>query len=428
MLTDNPLQNSCLQDTILGDIVKDKILWVKARKIAEPLQSFKETLVNSDRDFYQALTQTDSVFILECKKASPSKGLLRADFDVQHIARQYAPYASAISVLCDEKYFQGNLEYIKKVRDVLKQPVLCKDFIVDSYQIYLARHYHADAVLLMLSVLDDETYQTLSDLAQRFNMGVLTEISNESERQRAVALNAKVIGINNRDLRDMSIDLQRTQTLALNIPEDRIIISESGIQDHSQIVKLSQYAHGFLIGSTLMAQDNIDFACRKLILGENKVCGLKHARHAADAYQAGAIYGGLIFVKKSPRYVTLNEARLVMNGAPLHYVGVFQNAEITIIIDIVKQLNLRVVQLHGDEDATYINALRSQLPAQCNIWKAHGISNSLPDFSAYDVDKHLLDTRIGTQQGGCGKTFNWDLLNALPIKKKSMYFSRWINT
>ncbi len=411
------LDKSLLSKTILDDIITDKITWVKHRQIKQPLQSFKDKLIASDRDFYQALTQSECVFILECKKASPSKGLLRADFDVEKIALQYAPYANVISVLCDEKYFQGSLEYIKTVRDVLSQPVLCKDFIINVYQIYLARHYQADAVLLMLSVLDDETYQLLSNTAHRLNMGVLTEISNEVERQRAINLNAKVIGINNRNLRDMSIDLQRTKNLAIDLPKNTIVISESGIQNHSQIVELSQRVQGFLIGSTLMQQSNIDFACRKLIFGENKVCGLTHAQHAADAYKVGAIYGGLIFVTQSPRYINVHQARLVMLGAPLTYVGVFQNEEIKEIISIAKQLHLSVIQLHGNENATYIDSLRHQLPKDCQIWKAHGIGAILPEFQVLNVDKHLLDTRVGKQQGGCGKTFNWDLLKTLPIDK-----------
>ncbi|TEW54395.1 bifunctional indole-3-glycerol-phosphate synthase TrpC/phosphoribosylanthranilate isomerase TrpF [Psychromonas sp. RZ22] len=406
------LNDQSLQDTILGKIVDDKLLWVEARKKQQPLISFKDELIESDRHFYQALDQDNSVFILECKKASPSKGLIREEFDLDLIAGVYKNYASAISVLTEEKYFQGNLDYINIVREQVTQPIICKDFIVDPYQIYLARHYKADAILLMLSVLDDDAYQAYRDTAHSLNMGVLTEVSNEHELVRAIALDAKVIGINNRDLRDLTIDLNRTKQLAVKIPQDRIVISESGIYNHQQVKELSQYANGFLVGSSIMSQANIDRACRELILGENKVCGLTHARDAADVYKAGAVYGGLIFVEKSPRFVALEQARLVMLGAPLKYVGVFQNEEIEFVTYTAKSLGLSAVQLHGDETPKYIKDLLAVLPKSCEIWKAHGVSNSLPEFEKFNVSKHILDTRVGEQSGGTGQRFNWDLLSS----------------
>ena len=414
------LNDASLQDTILGKIVDDKIEWVKNRQQQQPLISFKDELIDSDRHFYKALDQDNSVFILECKKASPSKGLIRPEFDVDLIANVYKNHASAISVLSDEKYFQGSFDYITQVRDIVTQPVICKDFIVDPYQIYLARHYKADAILLMLSVLDDDAYQALRDTAHSMNMGVLTEISNEEERIRAVALGAKVIGINNRNLRDMTIDLNRTKLLAGKIPADRIVISESGIYHHSQVVDLSKHANGFLVGSSIMSQDDIESACRELILGENKVCGLTHSNQATNVYNAGAVYGGLIFVDESPRFVDMEEARLLMKGAPLKYVGVFQNEDPELIAYSVKNLGLAVVQLHGDETPKDVKTLRGLLPKSCQIWKAHGVSETLPQFEKFNVDKHILDTRIGNQTGGTGKVFDWSLLANSQVDKNTI--------
>jgi indole-3-glycerol phosphate synthase/phosphoribosylanthranilate isomerase len=414
------LNDQSLQDTILGKIVDDKLIWVEERKKQQPLIQFKDALQDSDRHFYQALDKDDSVFILECKKASPSKGLIRENFDLDLIASVYKNYASAISVLTEEKYFQGDLEYINKVRQQVTQPVICKDFIVDPYQIYLARYYQADAILLMLSVLDDDAYQAYRDTAHSLNMGVLTEVSNEHELVRAIALNAKVIGINNRDLRDLSIDLNRTKELAVKIPADRIVISESGIYNHQQVKELSAFANGFLVGSSIMSQANIDQACRKLILGENKVCGLTHSRDAADVHKAGAVYGGLIFVKQSPRFVELEQARLVMLGAPLLYVGVFQNEEIELVAYTAKNLGLSAVQLHGNETPKYVKELLAVLPKHCEVWKAHGISDSLPEFEKYNVSKHILDTRVGDQTGGTGQVFDWSLLSKNNIDKNTV--------
>ncbi|MGP8307644.1 bifunctional indole-3-glycerol-phosphate synthase TrpC/phosphoribosylanthranilate isomerase TrpF [Vibrio sp. YIC-376] len=398
---------------VLAKIVRDKFQWVAERKASQHLSTFQSDLEPSDRNFYDALRGEKTVFITECKKASPSKGLIRDDFDLDYIASVYNNHADAISVLTDEKYFQGNFEFIQQVRKQVKQPVICKDFMVDTYQVYLARHYGADAILLMLSVLNDEEYKALAEVAHSLNMGVLTEVSNEEELHRAVDLGALVIGINNRNLRDLSTDLNRTKQLAPMIRKlapQATIISESGIYTHQQVRDLAAYADGFLIGSSLMAEHNLELAVRKVTLGENKVCGLTHPDDAAKAYQAGAVFGGLIFVEQSKRAVDLETARLTMSGAPLQYVGVFQNHEIDFVSAIVTSLGLKAVQLHGSEDQHYVNQLKAELPSGVEIWKAYGVQDVLPTLLAENVDRHLLDAQVGNQSGGTGQVFDWSLI------------------
>ncbi|MCL2900240.1 bifunctional indole-3-glycerol-phosphate synthase TrpC/phosphoribosylanthranilate isomerase TrpF [Brenneria tiliae] len=395
-----------MQETILNQIVRDKAVWVAARQQQQPLSTFRHQVTPSQRDFYQALRQNRPAFILECKKASPSKGLIRDDFDPVKIAETYKDYASAISVLTDEKYFQGDFAFLPQVSAAIHQPVLCKDFIISEYQIYLARYCQADAILLMLSVLDDSQYRQLSAVAHSLKLGVLTEVSNEEELQRAIQLEARVVGINNRDLRDLSIDLDRTRRLAPRLPEGVTVISESGIHRHAQIRELSRFADGFLIGSSLMSEPDLTLAVRRVILGENKVCGLTRAEDAQAAYQAGAVYGGLIFVDASPRRVTLEQAAGVIDGAPLRYVGVFRNAPVERIVDTAGRLRLAAVQLHGDEDALAVTELRRQLPAGCQIWKALSIAGAVPQRDLPHIDRYVLDNA----QGGSGRTFDWSLL------------------
>jgi indole-3-glycerol phosphate synthase / phosphoribosylanthranilate isomerase len=397
--------------TVLKKIIEDKQEWLAEQQTKNPLANFKSKVVASDRDFYQALNQTKTVFILECKKASPSKGLIRHDFDPASIAKVYKDYASAISVLTDEKYFQGRFEFLPMVRNEVSQPVLCKDFIIDEYQIYLARYYKADAILLMLSVVNDDEYRHLSQIAHRLNMGVLTEASTEQEVARAIKLGAKVIGINNRNLRDLSVDLNRVKTLSKSIPDDRIIISESGIYTHNQVKDLSHYSNGFLIGSALMSEQNLTLAIRKVMLGENKVCGLTRVDDAVSAYQAGAVYGGLIFVTNSPRYIQPTKARAIIAAAPLNWVGVFKNQDTDEVCQIAKQLSLYAVQLHGDEDDNYIQTLRQNLPATCQIWKALSINDTIPNHNNPLVSRYIFDN--GT--GGTGKTFDWSLLHGYDL-------------
>ena len=207
---------------ILEKITANRRIEIEALKKAKPLASFIDELTPTNKDMYAALRRTkdkpDAGFILECKKASPSKGLIRPDFDVKAICQTYDKYAAAISVLTDKKYFQGDFDYLKLVSETVSCPILNKDFFVDTYQVYLARYYGADAILLMLSVLSDDEYLALANVAEQYNLAVLTEISTTDERDRAIKLNAKMIGINNRNLRDLSTDISRTFELAPTLP------------------------------------------------------------------------------------------------------------------------------------------------------------------------------------------------------------------
>ncbi len=428
--------------TILKQIVADKRQWIAEKQAQFPLASFQSQISKSERDFYTALQtgvaggvdrKGTLAYILECKKASPSKGVIRADFSPTAIAKVYKNYASAISVLTDEKYFQGDFSYIQQVREVAHQPILCKDFMVSEYQVYLARYHQADAILLMLSVLDDEEYRTLASLAHSLGMGVLTESANENEVQRAINLGAKVIGINNRNLHDLSVDIKRTPQLAMpiatNCPADTIIVSESGIKTHDDIKTLQKHAHAFLIGSSLMAEDNLDSAVRCLLYGENKVCGLTRAEDAKLAYESGAYFGGLIFADKSKRKVNLEQAQQIQASAPLKYVGVFQNQTIELVCELADKLQLFAVQLHGDEDKAFVRQLRERLPDEVQIWKAVSVDVEQKEFTApdfdyqnfdhIDIDRYVIDSKVGKQQGGTGKTFDWSLVPT-ELKAKSM--------
>lgn len=395
---------------ILEEIVANRRIEIDALKKELPLEQFIDSLEPSTKDMYQALTRTEDKpyagFILECKKASPSKGLIRDDFDVSDIASTYAKYASAISVLTDSKYFQGDFSYLKTVSELVACPVLNKDFFFDSYQVYLARYYGADAILLMLSVLSDEEYNELAAVAKSLNLAVLTEISNETERDRAIALNAKLIGINNRNLRDLSTDIARTFDLAPTLPDDRIIISESGIYTNAQVRELAPAVDGFLVGSSVMAEPNIDLACRQLIYGHHKVCGLTTPEQAIFAANAGAEFGGLIFAEKSPRCINKIQAQnIVSSSAKLHYIGVFVNHPKTEIIEIAETLGLHAVQLHGNEETAYIEYLTKHLPKTCKIYKAVAVEQDIPALPI-NVDHIILDGK----HAGSGECFSWQTL------------------
>ena len=407
---------------VLEKIVIDKQAEITQRKIDFPLVQFVAGLTPSDRSFYAALAQPNAGFILECKKASPSKGLIRAEFNLDEIIAAYAPYAACISVLTDEKYFQGKFEYLQYVRAKVSQPVINKDFFIDPYQVHLARYYDADAILLMLSVLDDKTYIELATLAEHYQLDVLTEVSNAEEVLRAVDLKAKIIGINNRDLRDLSTDLATTEKLVPLIKQhathDYVIISESGIYTHQDVKQLAPLVDGFLVGSALMAQPDVTLATKQLIYGRVKICGTTSVEIAQLIKDSPASYAGLIFAKQSKRSVSLAKAKQITETVPFNYVGVFVNSPVQQVADYANSLGLCAVQLHGQEDQAYINSLKPMLPANCQLWLAKGVSNSLPTMDELHVDGFLLDCQVGKQSGGTGQSFNWQLLNQLKDKSQ----------
>ncbi|WAI18564.1 MAG: bifunctional indole-3-glycerol-phosphate synthase TrpC/phosphoribosylanthranilate isomerase TrpF [Buchnera aphidicola (Acyrthosiphon caraganae)] len=396
-----------MQENILKKIIKDKIYWIRLRKENQPLCSFKNKINIKTRDFYSSLREKKPCFILEYKKTSPSLGIIRNNFDLVAISNVYKKYASSVSVLTDEKYFHGNLKFINIVRKCVTQPVLCKDFFIDPYQVYLARYYNADAILLMLSVLDDAKYQELSKIAKLLNMGILTEVNNKQELERALALNANIIGINNRNLNDLSIDLNRTRILSSLIKKDIIIISESGITKNSEIKKLGKFVNGFLIGSHLMSKNNLEIGVRSIIFGNNKICGLTRSTDIQISEKCGAIYGGLIFVKNSLRYITKKTAKNIIINSQLRFVGVFQNEDINTIAQFSEELSLYAVQLHGQENQDYINKLRNILSHKVKIWKAFSIQSKLPDRKYKNINMYVFDSFFG----GSNTSFNWSILH-----------------
>ncbi|QIZ75869.1 bifunctional indole-3-glycerol-phosphate synthase TrpC/phosphoribosylanthranilate isomerase TrpF [Ferrimonas lipolytica] len=391
------------------DTVLDKIVATKPAQIEALAAKYGDLLdrraAPSDRSLYERLNQPNAGFILECKKASPSKGLIRADFDPVAIGRVYDNYAAAISVLTDEQFFQGDFEYLKAVRAAVSIPVLCKDFVIDPRQLRLARNLGADAALLMLSVLSDDLYLELAAEANLLGLDILTEVSNEAEMARAIALKANIIGINNRDLRDLSVDLATTERLAPLVPAGTVVISESGIYNNQQVRHLAPLVNGFLVGSSLTEQEDIDLACRALIYGNNKVCGLTRTEDVLAVAAAGAVYGGLIFAEKSPRRISLSQARELVTAAPLNFVGVFVNQPVQEIAYVANTLGLHAVQLHGSETAADVDRLRQSV--QCQIWKA-----VKPDGSnrVSNADRSLYDSAKAGQFGGTGESFDWSLL------------------
>jgi indole-3-glycerol phosphate synthase len=264
--------------TILDEIIEHKRREVAERKERVPVEQLKETIqtLGRPRNFFHAVTRTGSKplnLIAEVKKASPSAGVIRADFDPVKIAQQYAAAgADALSVLTDEKFFQGKLEYLHAIRDVVKLPVLRKDFLIDTYQVYEARAAGADAILLIAECLQVNELIDLQILATELNMTCLIEVHDMDNlirvRDRVIGFphrSYSLLGINNRDLRTMKVDLGTTLRLAELVEDRNVLVSESGIDRFEDIKKLQEAGvRAVLVGESLMRSDDIPKKVREL--------------------------------------------------------------------------------------------------------------------------------------------------------------------
>jgi indole-3-glycerol phosphate synthase len=274
-----PNDSSSIPD-VLQRICANKRMEVAVRKSKTPIETLRQKIAaraDRPRGFGAALKDATVRgkygLIAEIKKASPSGGLIRPDFDPAMLARAYRDGGAAcLSVLTDEQYFQGTAEHFRAARAAVDLPVLRKDFILDPWQVYESRAMGADCILLIMACLADTDARELEALARRMDMDVLVEIHDKRELDRALGLETSLIGINNRDLRSLRTDLAVTEELAPLVPPDRFLIAESGIRDTGDLRRLAAVGPNcYLVGESLMRQDDVTAAVQAL-LGD---CGLR---------------------------------------------------------------------------------------------------------------------------------------------------------
>ncbi|MBT8139162.1 MAG: indole-3-glycerol phosphate synthase TrpC [Gammaproteobacteria bacterium] len=264
--------NSTAAPTILNRILARKAQEIEAGKSRRPVRLLQKDIASQDapRGFVRAIDKklaggADAV-IAEIKKASPSKGVIRADFDPTAIAQSYqAGGAACLSVLTDVDFFQGSNRYLQQARAACQLPVIRKDFIVDEYQVYEARAIGADCILLIVAALEDAQMQSLYSLAAGLGMDVLVEVHDAAELMRALELNPRLVGINNRNLHNFDVSLDTTYDLLDSIPQDAIVVTESGIHSCEHVAAMHAHnVHTFLVGEAFMREADPGEALRQL--------------------------------------------------------------------------------------------------------------------------------------------------------------------
>ncbi|MFH1153493.1 MAG: bifunctional indole-3-glycerol-phosphate synthase TrpC/phosphoribosylanthranilate isomerase TrpF [Pseudomonadota bacterium] len=373
--------------------------------------------------------------IAEIKKASPSKGDIRPDLDPAEYARRYTEGgARAISVLTEPHFFKGSLQDLKDARGATDLPVLRKDFTISSYQIYEARAAGADSILLITSILSVDQLRDYVNLTRELGMEPLVEIHSEWEFERTVACDAKIIGINNRNLQTLETDLTIAHRLAPFFLPGQIPVEASGISSREDIQKgLDAAIHNFLVGESIVrAKDTRAFIRELCETGSDKgghvpvihrkgnrpmvkICGLTDPEEAAACARAGADAIGLVFYPKSPRAVTLDQAARISRALPPDIIstGVFVNENLETILETVLACSLKAVQLHGQEPPNLVAELaRTGLL----VIKALFVDRApfLVDAADFPMASALLvEHGKGALPGGNAMPWNWKLVRSM---------------
>lgn len=256
---------------ILNEILQNKREELETKNKKMPLEILKEKILSLEveRDFEGVLKAPGLSLIAEIKKASPSRGVMREDFDPVELARIYTKSGvSAVSVLTDSRYFQGSLDDLRKVRAETSLPILRKDFILEAYQVYESKVYGADALLLISSILEGRELRKLTELCHKLGLCALVEIRSEEDLKKALKAGAQVIGMNNRDLKTFQVDISATERLIKEIPREKVIVSESGISTREDVVWLKGLGvDAILVGEVLMRSKNIKVKIAELWKG-----------------------------------------------------------------------------------------------------------------------------------------------------------------
>jgi indole-3-glycerol phosphate synthase/phosphoribosylanthranilate isomerase len=366
----------------LNRIVAQTQKTLEQRKQACPLETIMRLAAEQPhpRDLLAAFEPRTQVHLIaEVKRASPSKGMLAPHIDPVALARTYEENgAAAISVLTEPDFFLGSPAYLTAIKQAVGVPVLRKDFIVDEYQVYEARAWGADAILLICAILDDNQLHRLLHTAHEQGMRCLVEVHSREEALRAVNAGAMIIGVNSRDLVTFEMNPYLIRDIRRLIPADRVVVAESGIHTTADARRLARYdVQAMLVGESLVVSNDVPAQMRMLLQGARqstqvKICGLSRTEDIDVAIEAGADMIGFIFHEPSHRYIKPKQVQKLLAASERYQnppkgqskpdlVGVFVNKQAAFINDVAEQVGLHFVQLHGTESPEFCQQIQRSI-------------------------------------------------------------------
>jgi indole-3-glycerol phosphate synthase/phosphoribosylanthranilate isomerase len=400
---------------------------LEVRKREVPLAELQQQAFeqSAPRDLLKAFEPRSQVHLIaEVKRASPSKGMLAPHIDPVELARVYeANGAAAISVLTEPHFFLGSPAYLTAIKQAVNIPVLRKDFIIDEYQVYEARAWGADVILLICAILDDTQLRHLLHVANELGMRSLVEVHTLEEARRAIDAGAVVIGVNSRDLVTFQMNPYLIGEIRQIIPKDRVVVAESGIHTEADARRLARYdVQAMLVGESLVVSDDVPAQMQMLLHGANKstqvkICGLRTAEHVNTATQIGADMLGFIFHEPSHRFITLQQVRLVLQASESFMqpparqckpdlVGVFVNKEVDYINEVIEQVGLQYVQLHGTETPEFCQQIKRPVIKALQV-RSEADLQQIKSYQSV-IWRLLLDTPT-PNWGGSGEAHDWDV-------------------
>jgi len=407
-----------------------KLMEVEQRKKKVPLVKLNMGLKKAKHRFRKALKGKKKVsLIAEFKKSSPSRKKINENASLKKYISLYNDYADCISILTEEKYFSGKLDFIKQAKKYTRKPILRKDFILDEYQIYEARAFGAEAVLLIAGFVSQKKLKRLVEVTEALGMDALVECHNEGTLKQALKSGSKLIGINNRNLNTLKEDFGNTEKLLKKISAKKrkqlIIVSESSIDSKKQVDSLKGKVDSILVGTAIMGFPVLKVKLRELsgkILV--KICGVTTKKDIRGAVKLGADVIGLNFYRKSPRFVSIKRAKELaktVNGRAL-VAGVFVNEKKARVKKIVKHVGLDLIQFSGTEKPSYVKGFGIPVIKAIHIKNKKSIEKS----SDFDVDMIMVDSFVKGEFGGTGKPVNKRLVNKVKISQE-LVFSGGLN-
>lgn len=377
--------------SVLEEMAREKRKAVAARRSSTSLASIRDGLSPSDRSLLGALQRSTTGLVLGCKARSLVQGNLVQHYAPGSMAAAYAPFASAVAVWTDADFYGGELAHLTEVRTAAPQPVLCADLVVDPYQVYEARRYGADGMMLHVALLPQQELEACIRAAASLRMDCALVVHDRQELDRALTTTAPIIVVDNRDLRTLEIDRNTCARLASAVPEDRVLLCQAGIRNHRDILAMRDLVDGFVVATSLMRARDAGQAVRSLAFGRVCIDDLRRPADARAARMAGATHGSVTVGDDTD----LDRLARIVAGSSLRVVADLRAPTPSLLEAVTQALRPAAVRLPPNTRPDRVRELATACPEACELWGSYHPSELEQPRTASElgVDRVELDLR-----------------------------------